>query len=196
MPKIVNHEERRQQLAEAAWRIIRREGMEAVSVRSVASEADMSLGSLRHYFATQSELLAFSMKMVSDRVNARMEAMEFTDHPLQDIERFIRELMPLDEERSVEAEVWLAFSVKAVTDPELQVLKQEVHNAMYDGFNQAIEYLAARGLLKEGLDLRAEAMALHALVDGLVLHHISQPEQVTQKDLSTLVTYHLRGLLQ
>lgn len=59
----------------------------------------MSLGSLRHYFATQSELLAFSMKMVSDRVNARMEAMEFTDHPLQDIERFIRELMPLDEER-------------------------------------------------------------------------------------------------
>lgn len=39
-------------------------------------------------------------------------------------------------------------------------------------------------------------MALHALVDGLVLHHISQPEQVTQKDLSTLVTYQLRGLLQ
>ncbi|UQZ36426.1 TetR family transcriptional regulator [Paenibacillus sp. PK3_47] len=196
MPKLVNHEERRRQLAEAAWRIIRREGMEGVSVRSVAQEAGMSLGSLRHYFDTQSELLAFSMKMVSDQVNARMEALEFTDHPVEDIERFIGELMPLDDERHTEAEVWLAFSVKAVTVPELQKLQEEVHSALYEGFTKAIYYLAARGMLKEGVDQRAEAMKLHALVDGLVLHHTTRPEQVSREDIAGLVSSHVRSLLQ
>ena len=73
MPKIVDHEARRKELAEAAWRVIRREGLEGASVRNVAKEAGMSLGSLRHYFATQSELLAFSMRMVGERVKERIK---------------------------------------------------------------------------------------------------------------------------
>lgn len=156
----------------------------------------MSLGSLRHYFATQAELLAFSMKLVSDQVNARMDALEFTGKPVEDIIRFIGELMPLDDERSIEAEVWLAFSVKAVTHPELQLLQEEVHNAMYDGFSKAINYLAARGMLKEGADQRVEAMKLHALVDGLVLHYTTRPDQVAREDLVHLVSSHLHSLLQ
>lgn len=170
--------------------------MEAVSVRNVAKEADMSLGSLRHYFASQAELLAFSMKLVSEQVNARMDTIEFTDQPLHDIKLFIDQLMPLDEERTMEAEVWLAFAGKAATDPELKMLKLEVHNALYKGFREAIQYLVSRKLLKEGIDPGAEAMRLHALVDGLVLHHLTQPDLVTREDLSKLVSIHLHSLLQ
>jgi AcrR family transcriptional regulator len=57
MPKLVDHEQRRRELGEAVWRVIRRDGVEAASVRKVAQEAGWSAGALRHYFSTQSELL-------------------------------------------------------------------------------------------------------------------------------------------
>ena len=50
MPIVVDPEERRRDLAEAVWRVVRRDGLERASVREVAREAGVSMGSLRHYF--------------------------------------------------------------------------------------------------------------------------------------------------
>lgn len=64
MPKIVDHDEKRKQIAEAAWNIIRKEGVEKASIRRVAAEAGMSSGALRHYFSTQDEMLLFMHKVM------------------------------------------------------------------------------------------------------------------------------------
>ncbi len=72
MPRVVDPVARRNDLAEAVWRVIRREGLEGASVRAVAREAGLSMGSLRHYFGTQSELLIFAMRMVMDRIERRV----------------------------------------------------------------------------------------------------------------------------
>ncbi|WNS45647.1 TetR family transcriptional regulator C-terminal domain-containing protein [Paenibacillus sp. MMS20-IR301] len=195
MPKIVDHDERRNHLAEAAWRIIRRDGLEAVSVRNVAREAGMSLGSLRHYFASQFELLAFSMRLVSEKVYRRTGAFESTGNPRQDVERLIHELMPIDEERRAEAEVWLAFVGRAAADPAIQALKREVHHGLYSGFCQMLEYLDAVNLLRKDLDLQQEIKRLHALVDGLVVHSVIHPELVTPEDMISLIAGHLDKLM-
>jgi len=54
--------------------VIRLDGLEHASVRNVAREAGLSMGALRHYFATQSELLCFAMQLVGDRARARIAA--------------------------------------------------------------------------------------------------------------------------
>ncbi|MGM0975119.1 MAG: TetR/AcrR family transcriptional regulator [Bacillota bacterium] len=64
MPKKVDHEKQKKVLAKAAWRVIKKEGIEGASVRKIAKEAGLSAGSLRHYFSNQSELLAYSMNLV------------------------------------------------------------------------------------------------------------------------------------
>lgn len=196
MPKIVNHDQRREQLAEAAWCVIRREGLEGVSVRRVAEEAGMSLGSLRHYFETQSELLAFSMQLVSDRVNQRIGKLTFNGNPRHDIELVIRELMPLDEERMAESEVWLAFSVRSKVDPALRELSQEVHGSLYDGFRRMIDALIQMKLTEEDIDAELETRRLHALVDGLVVHCVLNPERLNGDDIWQTVMYHLDRLFK
>ena len=50
MPKKVNHEEQKHILGKAAWRVIKKEGIEGASVRKVAEEAGLSAGSLRIIF--------------------------------------------------------------------------------------------------------------------------------------------------
>ncbi|MDP8952326.1 MAG: TetR family transcriptional regulator, partial [Actinomycetota bacterium] len=76
MPKVVDSDARRTQIAEAVWRVILRGGLERASVRNVAREAGLSMGSLRHYFGTQAELPAFAMQLVTERVRGRIEALD------------------------------------------------------------------------------------------------------------------------
>ncbi|GAA3409248.1 TetR/AcrR family transcriptional regulator [Paenibacillus hodogayensis] len=195
MPKIVNHDQRKEYIAEAAWRVIRREGLDGVSVRNVADEAGVSLGSLRHYFETQSDLLAFSMKLVSSRVNRRIANLESSGDPRIDMERIIAETLPLDEARRAEGEVWLAFAGKAIADPAIGALSRDVHEELYAGLGGMIGTLIRLGLLPESTDSDYETKRLHALVDGLVVHHLTFPERVTVEDMRRVVSRHLDSLI-
>ncbi len=44
MPTIVDHDERRERIAEAAWRVIEREGPEGANLRRIAREAGHTTG--------------------------------------------------------------------------------------------------------------------------------------------------------
>ncbi len=197
MPKIVNHEERRKHLGESVWRIVQREGLEGVSVRRVAEEAGMSLGSLRHYFDSQSELLAFSMHLVSERIIQRMESLPPYNDPRKSIEALIEQIVPLDEERLAESQIWLAFTTFALTEPDLKPLSREIHDLLSNLFRSKIlGVLIDSGLAKPGLDAELEAKRFHALVDGLLVHGVIASEVVSAKDISRIVAKHLDSLLE
>ncbi|MBY6274089.1 MAG: TetR family transcriptional regulator, partial [Bacillaceae bacterium] len=60
MPKIVDHEQRKERIAEACWRVILKRGMKGATVRNIAKEAGLSPGSLRHYFSSQGDLYLYA----------------------------------------------------------------------------------------------------------------------------------------
>ncbi|QMV42445.1 TetR/AcrR family transcriptional regulator [Cohnella cholangitidis] len=195
MPKIVDHNDRKEKIAEAAWRIIRRDGLDHVSVRRVAEEAGVSLGSLRHYFDSQDELIAFSMRLLSSRVNERIVKLPFTGDPRHDMMLVIAELVPLDELRLAESEIWLAFAGKAVSNAAIRSLSLEVHQELYTGFRRTIEQLIRHRLTRDGIDADLETRRLHALIDGLVVHHTTFRDLLTRDELMSTISYHLDNVL-
>ena len=174
MPKVVDHEERRAELAGAVWRLVMREGIDAASIRRVAAEAGWSAGSLRHYFETQSELLRFAMELVVQRVTARVQALGPDAEP----RALLHQALPLDDERRAEMQVWLAFTMQALVDPALGELRDAAH--------AALRGLCARAVGEE----RAEQ--LHALVDGLALHAVLAPDVTTPDRQVELLDDYLR----
>ncbi|MFF2483424.1 TetR/AcrR family transcriptional regulator [Paenibacillus sp. NPDC058071] len=196
MPKIVDHDLRREQLAEAAWRVIRREGLEGISVRRVAEEAGMSLGSLRHYFTTQAELLAFSMQLVSERVNKRIDGLAWGTDLLGNAELLLTQFLPLDEERLAEAEVWLAFMSRAYFDQSANALGRKVHGELRYAFDSIITRIVESGLAADGIDPELESKRLHAFIDGLALHGATRAEKLDAEQSLRAVRYHLNSLLK
>ncbi len=194
MPKLVDPEARRRELAKAVWRVIRRDGLERASVRNVAREAGLSMGSLRHYFATQSELLAFAMLLVHERVQRRIEALDLSGDPRQGVERALQEVLPLDAERHAEMEVWFAFTARALVDPGLHALRDEGHSGLRELCRRCVEALVRTGRARAGLDVAAEAERLHALIDGLALHRLLDPGTTTPQRVVELLAVHLDGL--
>jgi AcrR family transcriptional regulator len=180
MPKLVDHAQRREELAGALWRLVMREGIDAASVRRVADEAGWSAGSLRHYFDTRSELLAFAMDLVMQRVAQRIAALGPDPGP----RALLHQVMPLDPERRAEMQVWLAFTMQALVDPGLGELRDRAHAGLRELCRRAVEPTDAG-------DPERDAQQLHALVDGLALHAVLAPAVTTPERQVELLDAHM-----
>ena len=184
VPKIIDHDERRRELAEGVWRVIARDGVAAASVRAVAAEAGLSTGSLRHFFPAHSDLLIYAMHLVVERIESRVAELAETTTGRRAVEQRLQQLLPLDEGRRIENEVWLAFTAAALVRRELREVWDEVHRAQRDACAVAVEQLGAS-------DADVEAQRLHAVLDGLAVHAALSPDDARPERLAATLRRHL-----
>ncbi|GAA5179610.1 TetR family transcriptional regulator C-terminal domain-containing protein [Rugosimonospora acidiphila] len=185
MPKVVDHEVRRRELAEALWRVTVRDGVADVSIRSVAAEAGWSSGALRHYFSTRAELLAFACQQVIDEVTSRVSTMRRTGSARQAVSDTLLQTMPADTTRHTEASIAFAFLALGLSDPELARVQRLHFSSMYELCLQLLRHLDAENALTQGhVTLENLAHRLHALVDGLSVHvlagHLTAGDMIAQ----------------
>ncbi|MHC3002927.1 TetR/AcrR family transcriptional regulator [Gordonia sp. GN26] len=170
MPKLIDRDERRAEIAEALWRIVLREGVSGVSVREVAGEAGISVGSLRHVFADKSELLEFSMRLIYERVAERVRTHGRVRDPLRRAEAILAELLPMDDNRRVEMHVNLALLTESVAHPGLAQAAREAFDGLRGLCAAVLTELRDQKVVATSVDVDSEAVRLHALIDGLAMH--------------------------
>jgi AcrR family transcriptional regulator len=188
MPRIVDHEERRAQVAAAVWRVVSAEGLEAVTVRRVAAETGMSTSVVSHYFAGKDDLLRLAFRLALDRGRARAEAQVRAGSGLA--RALLVTGLPLDGERRTEARVWFSFLGLALTRPDLAAEQRGAYRAWRGALSAA---LREEGLA-EGIDADAEAAALIALVDGLAVQAAFEPRRLPAARQLALLDARLRAL--
>ncbi|GAA2532199.1 transcriptional regulator [Winogradskya humida] len=178
---MVDHEQRRRELAGAVWRVIVRDGVADVSIRAVAAESGWSSGALRHYFATRAELLAFACEEVIGQVTARVSAIRPTGSVREAAGEVLLQTMPVDEERHTEASIAFAFLALGLGDPALARVQRLHFSTMYELCLRLISQLVPDPV---GTTPETLAHRLHAVVDGLTVHvlagHLSSGVMVTQ----------------
>ncbi|MHA7966849.1 TetR/AcrR family transcriptional regulator [Paenibacillus sp. CAU 1782] len=194
MPKIVNHEEQRRLVAEAALRVIKHSGLEEATVRKVAKEAGLSVGSMRHYFSTQAELYIFCMNLIAERVEERLGTLPYGDNLLSDLRGLLLQFLPIDEERVMEMEVWFVFQSKMLAYPELKTVSSSVQNGIYKASLFVLDELEKNKLLRPELNIELEAEKLYALIDGLAIHRVLHPNQLSVEQMDKLLESHLLSL--
>jgi AcrR family transcriptional regulator len=201
VPKIVDAEARRAEVVEAVFRIIAVDGLERASLREVADEAGLAVGSVRHYFAGSEELLAYSFATVVDRVVLRLthaltrirEQDPGTRQHHEAVLTLLGELLPLDEERAMEACVWMAFKNAARIRPFLAAEADRSHRHVAAITGQVITALVADdGGGQETLVVEAERLL--ATLDGLCMHALLQPDWMTAGMCREVLQRHLAGL--
>ncbi len=198
MPKIVDHETRREEIAEALWRVVRRDGIRAASVRTIAAEAGWSAGAVRYYFPDQAGLLSFAMDLVSRRVTERVSALNPKGSATAVALRYLEEALPLDADRRAEFGVWMAFMAQAQAESDAGSLHEhvdKVHDGLRGLCESLLQALADSGALRDDLELRWETERLHAVIDGLALHAAIQPDRTTPDRVRQLLRHHLETLL-
>ncbi len=194
MPKIVDHDEKRKQIAEAAWNIIRKEGVEKASIRRVAAEAGISSGALRHYFSTQDEMLLFIMNYYLEEGKKRSQNKEWSENPVQAVEEVLLELVPIDEEKKIETSVWWILALRSLTSDTIKDKKDEMTDGTYELANSMIEILALKGVLSDSMNAELEKSRLTALIEGLSIHALLRPDVYSPEKVKEVIRYHLETL--
>jgi AcrR family transcriptional regulator len=182
VPKLVDHETRRRELAAAVWRVISSRGPHAVTIRDVAREAGWSSGALRHYFPTKEELLLFAFRLAAERAAGRIRAAGGT--PLG---RLLEEALPLDDARRDEARIWFAFVGQASSHP---LLAAELESA----YRWIVDWVAAQ-LPADMRRRRTVAALLFAAVDGIAVQALASPAAMSPSRQRAALRLHVAALL-
>jgi AcrR family transcriptional regulator len=182
VPKKVDHQQRRTQIAEALMRVAASRGLAAVSLRHVAAEAGVSAGRVQHYFRTKDEMMTFALQVVSERVEARLAAdAALVDRasPRDIVRALLVQMLPLDEPRWLEGHVGLAFHAYTATQPPLAEALRTDNEHLQAFLAEHIRAAQTSGQAPTAPEPTTAARTLLALVEGLsmqVLNHYYRPE--------------------
>ena len=187
MPKIVDHELRRQELLAATWRVIARTGIVGVTTREIAREAGVSTGVLAHYFADKEELLAAALRLSHQQFYARIREQTQGLLGLDAIRVLMLEALPLDEERLLEAQIEINFLSLALGNSGLRELQHEEFERFWDTLHYRVGEAQKLGHLQAGADPSDITHELVILVEGLSQEAVLYPSRTTpQRQRQTL----------
>ncbi|MFD6276941.1 TetR/AcrR family transcriptional regulator [Streptomyces sp. NPDC060209] len=174
MPKQVDYEERRRRIADAVCTLIARSGMEAVSLRDVAAQAEVSMGAVQRCFRTKEDMLLFALEHISrhvtERAGLRIAAASRPQAASTLLSHTLTEIALLDEESATRARVWLAFATRAPAGEKLAAVLHDTYAELHDLIAWLIRYGQSTREVPQHLDPDREAHTLLALADGLTVH--------------------------
>src|ERR1700729_320810 len=194
MPKEVDHAGRRRELADAACRVIARNGLEATTLADVAGESGWSIGSIRHYFPDKDELIAAALWRVGERGDDRIRRRTAGGMTMNDLRLTAAELLPLDADRREMSLVYLAFIAQAAVVPALAEAAEGAAQRLQEPLAARIAHAAAAGELPADLDAEHEAARLRVLLDGLRVQLITTPRQTSAKWALAILDDHFAAL--
>lgn len=194
MPKIVDHEARREEVAEATWRVIAREGIEATTIKAIAKETGFSTGIFAHYFKNKNELLRYALELASLRMGARMWKKGEKASGREVLREVLLEAMPLDEERQLEWRIWVTFWGRAVSDASMA----EEQRRWYVEYRSLLRSLILdgqrNGYFRADMDAQMEADSIVALVAGIGMQATMEPQRFPPEHQIVLLEKHLLSL--
>ena len=121
MPKIVDHDERRDQIALVACRVVAENGFDQATIVRIAREAGYTTGMVAHYFDTKQDIIIAALRLILRRIEERLTK------PSTALLTLLSEALPIDEQRFIENAFWSAFWGQVSADKKLNRNNAWVH---------------------------------------------------------------------
>ena len=188
MPKVVDHEERRDSIARAAMLEIADRGIDDLRLKDVAARAGWTTGVLTHYFKSKEELLSEALKATFREVVGEAVAdAKNDDHDDFDL---LRRWLPSYPGRLMVSKAWLAFMGSAQFTAANRELFVEYYRLMAQEGHRRLADVPLAIEVDEAVDI------LQAFFDGLCTRVIMEPDAWPLERQDALLKTFLKRLLQ
>jgi AcrR family transcriptional regulator len=125
MPKIVDHAQRREEIAHVACQVVARFGFEQATVARIARAAGYTTGMVAHYYESKQEIILAALRLMLLRIEQRLtRERETREANLLDV---LSEALAVDVQRFTECAFWMAFWGQVSADKKLKQLNVWVH---------------------------------------------------------------------
>ena len=137
MPKIVDHEQRRDEIALVACRVVAEHGFDQATIVRIAREAGYTTGMVAHYYDTKQEIVIAALRLILRRSEERLTRQAGESQP--DLLTILTESLPVDEERFIECAFWTAFWGQVSADRRLKRINAWMHREYLRLFERCLE---------------------------------------------------------
>jgi AcrR family transcriptional regulator len=136
VPKIVDHDQRRDEIALVACRVVADYGFDQATVVRIAREAGYTTGMVAHYFDTKQDIIIAALRLILRRIEERLTPAADSPAARQspaagqappDLLQLLTEALPVDEQRYTECAFWIAFWGQVSADKRLKRINVWVH---------------------------------------------------------------------
>ena len=174
MPKVVDLDARRLEIASAAVTVIAHSGLEGARLRDVAAAAGVTTGAVTHYFLNKDEVLEAALAEVVRRYLDRMSMDQDLQPGVGQLIDRISRYLPINERAQAEWRVWLAFWGKAVNDEPLRAIHQEYYERLREVLTHLLEVSLATPETSHEWAVMADQVI--ACIDGVGVRACLDPE--------------------
>jgi AcrR family transcriptional regulator len=172
VPKVVDHDQRRDEVAAVAAGVLVVAGIDSSTIRDVAAAGGWSTTMVTHYFANKDELLMHTLAMSVAASTRAIEAAQ--EAGVDELRAIVEQILPLDSERSGRWRLWLAFWGRAIGSDELAAVQRDRQEELVARLGSVLERRGHGGEPSEG---KLEARRLVALLDGVSVQATFAPDQ-------------------
>lgn len=186
--------DRRLEVASAAWRVIVREGLDRTSMRAIAQEMNCTTGVVTHYFRNKQELILFALHQVTARLQGKMGLAINTLSGPERLVGVLSSFLPLDQERQEILQVWVAFLGYAVGRKDLMTDHRQSAGELRQVIIQELSTLKSQREIRSDVDPEYEANVLLALVNGVSLDTLIQAQPLSAEQQLIVLQRYVDGL--
>jgi AcrR family transcriptional regulator len=176
MARVAGRSMSREEVAEAAWRVIVRDGLHRTSVRAIARELNATTGVVTYYFREKSELMLFALDRLCAAILRDLDDATVGAKGVDRIRRILETTLPVGPREATGWRIWVAFVGVALTNKRLREEHQRRLDILSRRLTEELETLQKAGIVPRTVDPRFEADALIALSDGLGLSYVLRPK--------------------
>jgi AcrR family transcriptional regulator len=182
MPRVVDHDDRRHELAEAAWRAIVKYGLDGTTTRLIARESGYSVGVLAHYFESKDEILLEALRISHDGVDRRIREAVDDKEGLDALRTFCIEVLPISDQPARETHLEMSMWSRALVNDELRSVQRSESSRWRRLLEGLIVDAQRSGELVE-MPARTIAVLLSAVIDGLSIYALLYPDRFGKAEL-------------
>ncbi len=175
MPRVVDHDERRRQIAEALLAVAARDGHEAVSSRAVAKELGVATGSRWHYFDGFEDVIRSAAAEITRRTDERIRSVTTGLRGLNRLDALMREVLPVEAETRTEAYVVVGFWGRLTTLASSPDAGSPTLATWQDGISEALDEAVADGELTAATPKQAVMSLLRSITYGQQVLEVTEP---------------------
>ena len=136
MPKIVDHAERRDEIAHVACQVVASYGFEQATVARIARAAGYTTGMVAHYYDSKQEIILGALRLILLRIEERLTRQR--ERGEANLLNVLSEALAVDAERFTECAFYMAFWGQVSADKKLKRLNMWVHREYLRLFERCI----------------------------------------------------------
>jgi AcrR family transcriptional regulator len=198
VPKIVDHEERRQEIADAVLELVALHGIDRVTLREVAKVSGWSTGVLNHYVGSRDELLTLALRRAATLAGQTFRAILSNDSfsEFERIREIVQASLPMTRSTIALQRIFLFYYAQAAANDDLAMEMRQYLDNWRRVIARSVERMKDAGQLHgeaDPLRLASDIVAVtdgystHAILDTNVMRAISMSPEIQATWIATIL---------